>query len=193
MAVDPPRTEGGPFYEVGPNGFPWDPYEWRAETGIAFPMDLGEVASACERCGYCPSQEIIDAGFTLDAARMVLRNFLFHGRQHEQEQRCPEAVEAVTAEPQADKSDYNVILETFMENFCGPLRPQLIKRLAKQLRDAHKNKTCRLPPYVGKPRRGQRHAYKAAELMKDWARLRGHIPELPPLKQFTTKTISTVK
>jgi hypothetical protein len=105
MAVDPPRTECGFFYlKSGSKGFPWDPYEWRAETGIAFPMDLGEVASACERCGYCPSQEIIDAGFTLDAARMVLRNFLFHGRQHEQEQRCPAAVEAVTAEPQADSS-----------------------------------------------------------------------------------------
>jgi len=49
-------------------------------------MDLGEVASACERCGYCPAQEIIDAGFTTDAARMVLRNFLFHGRKHGEEQ-----------------------------------------------------------------------------------------------------------
>jgi len=87
LAVDPPRTEGGPFYwKSGPKDFPWDPYEWRAETGIAFPMDLGEVASACERCGYCPSQEIIDAGFTTDAARMVLRNFLFHGRQLGEEQ-----------------------------------------------------------------------------------------------------------
>jgi DNA-binding CsgD family transcriptional regulator len=83
LAVDPPRTTGGFWYlKSGPKDFPWDPYEWRAETGIAFPMDLGEVASACERYGYCPSQEIIDAGFTIDAARMVLRNFLLHGRKH---------------------------------------------------------------------------------------------------------------
>jgi len=97
------------------------------------------------------------------------------------------------AEPHSDKLDYNTTLETFMGNFCAPLRPELVKRCAKQLRDAHKNKTCLLPPYVGKPKRGQRHAHNSAELMKAWPRLRDHIPELPPLKQFTSKTISTVK
>ena len=105
----------------------------------------------------------------------------------------PEGVKAVATKFQGDKSDYNTTLETFMENFCEPLRPELIKRLAKQLRDAHKNKTCKLPPPVGKPMRGQRHAHNAAVLMKAWPRLREHLPELPPLKPFTSKTISTGK
>jgi len=100
---------------------------------------------------------------------------------------------AADAAAQADMPDYNTTLETFMGNFCAPRRPELIKRWAKQLRDAHKNKTCLLPPYVGKPKKGQRHAHNSAELMKAWPRLRDHIPELPPLKQFTSKTISTVK
>ena len=94
---------------------------------------------------------------------------------------------------QANKLDYNTTLETFMENFCEPLRTELIKRCAKQLRDAHKNKTCLLPSYVGKPKKGQRHAHNAAVLMKDWPRLRDHIPELPPLKPPRSNTISTDK
>ena len=77
-------------------------------------MDIGEVASACERYGYCPSQEIIDAGFTIDAARMVLRNFLLHGRQHEQEPGAPGLKEpskpgldapAAAVVPQADTKE----------------------------------------------------------------------------------------
>jgi hypothetical protein len=104
-----------------------------------------------------------------------------------------EDVEADGAVTQANKLDYNTTLETFMENFCEPLRPELIKRCAKQLRDAHKNKTCLLPSYVGKPKKGQRHAHNAAVLMKDWPRLRDHIPELPPLKPPRSNTISTGK
>jgi hypothetical protein len=107
--------------------------------------------------------------------------------------RRDEKAAAAAADPPANKLDYNTTLETFMENFCEPLRPELIKRCAKQLRDAHKNKTCLLPQYVGKPKKGQRHAYNSAELMKAWPRLRDHLPELPPLKPLRSNTISTGK
>ena len=110
LAVDPPKTEGGFHYpRFGHKGFriKWNPDEWLRETGIRLPMDLGAVAASCEQCGYCPSQEIIEAGFTMDAALMVLRNFLFHRRQHEREQTHSGSggVGPDAAEPQADTKE----------------------------------------------------------------------------------------
>ncbi len=83
-SVRPPDTTGGNHYlKFGKDGFPWEPGEWLRDTGIRLPRDLQEVAEACERAGYCPAGEISEAGFTADAARMVLRNFLIHKREAE--------------------------------------------------------------------------------------------------------------
>jgi predicted DNA-binding protein (UPF0251 family) len=83
-SVSPPKTTGGNHYRLfGANGFPWDPHEWFRDTGIPLPRNLEEVAAACEQVGYCPASEITDAGFTIDAALMVLRNFLVRKRENE--------------------------------------------------------------------------------------------------------------
>jgi len=102
-------------------------------------------------------------------------------------QEIRQVADALVAEAAAvtrASSDYNVSLLTFMQYFCEPLRLDLQRKYAKQLKDAHHNGKITLPKHVGNAKRGQRHVYKAADLVKGWGRWREHMPELPPLKPF---------